>query len=270
MMRKYQNPQLSGSERKLLKIVGGSDLLEALFAIRKWKRFYLSALKRAWRSFFDNYSHIAFLGYKQLPSSFVFDENQAVPRGNQVNGKCFSMSYEKKFIDLPVEVQDLVLSFKDIVENYFSCEANINNASIWRNYHVPEEVSSLESEVFADAFHQDLVFDQYNIQLFIMLEDITEEQGPFEFLDKRVSATEMKFYKKRNKKEPLNESKKLIGKRGNYLLFTTGMTLHRAGIPHQGRTRDMFSIAFFPCYTNIGTPISELMVTRRKIPDQNV
>jgi hypothetical protein len=93
--------------------------------------------------------------------------------------------------------------------------------------------------VFSDAFHQDLVVDQYNMQLFILLQDTTESDGPFEYLDADVQAREMDFYRKRNRKAPLTKSRKLVGKRGDYLLFTTGLTLHRAGIPDKNCHRDI-------------------------------
>lgn len=56
----------------------------------------------------------------------------------------------------------------------------------------------------------------------------------------------------RNNKDLNLIARKLTGKRGDTLLFSTGSTPHRAGIPAEGRHRDIFSIAFFPAYTNIG------------------
>ena len=123
---------------------------------------------------------------------------------------------------------------------------------------MPSDIAMAGEEVFSDAFHQDLVFDQYNIQLFILLHDTTEKDGPFEYLDGALQASEMEYYIKRNRKIPLSKSEKLVGKRGDYMLFTTGLTLHKAGIPSENLHRDIMSIAFFPAYTKIGKPISEL------------
>lgn len=256
-MFKYQYPHLSASEKSILKKTGNLKLLEFLFALRKWKKYYLSTIKRAFRGISERYSNIAFTGHLNIPVDFTFDEKLAVPRGNLIDGHYFSKSYEKDLLDLPSELQGFILSFRSILESYFCSEVNVNKANIWRNYHVPEDIANTKSEVFADAFHQDLVHDQYNIQLFILLQDTDEEHGPFEFLDGISSARDIKYYRKRNRKKALSSSTKLIGKRGDYLLFTTGFTLHRAGIPREGFHRDIFSIAFFPSYTNIGAPISE-------------
>ena len=46
---------------------------------------------------------------------------------------------------------------------------------------------------------------------------------------------------------------KLTGIRGDGMLFSTGATPHRAGVPKFGNKRDIFSVAFFPIYTDIGT-----------------
>ncbi len=256
-MFKYQYPHLSTTEKSILKKTGNSKWIEFLFSLRKWKKYYLSTIKRALRGISERYNNIAFVGHLNIADDFIFDEKLAIPRGNSVEGHYFSKSYEKDLLELPSDVQKLILSFRSILESYFSCEVNVNKANIWRNYHVPEDIANKNNEVFADAFHQDLVHDQYNIQLFILLQDTDEKHGPFEYLDGAASARDIKYYRKRNRKKPISTSTKLIGKRGDYLLFTTGFTLHRAGIPMEGFHRDIFSIAFFPSYTNIGTPISE-------------
>lgn len=255
---KYQHPKLTTKEEALLKRMGYPFGLESLFALRKIKRFYFSALKRAVRMYSDKYSHIAFSGHLEIPDNFRFDPSLAKPRGQKVDGVTFSQSYEQDFHDLPSEIQTFIKSLKSVIESYFACETNINSANIWRNSHIPESIASQDSEIFADAFHQDLVYDQYNVQLFILLQDTDVQHGPFEYLDPAVSIDDNQYYKKRNRKEAKGRSIKLTGKRGDFLLFSTGVSLHRAGIPAQGFHRDIFSIAFFPTYTNIGKPLSSL------------
>jgi len=257
-MTNYQHPHLSESERGLLKVFRNSSLLEKLFALRKWRKYYLSSLKRSVRAFSERHSHISLKGHIDLPPEFNYREEIALPRGAQINGQFYSNGYEIEVAELPKEIRELVLSFRCIVENYFACETNVNKAQFWRNLHVPSEIAEKGAEVFSDAFHQDLVFDQYNMQLFILLQDTTEKDGPFEYLDSEIQANEMQYYIKRNRKAPLSRSEKLTGKRGDYMLFTTGLTLHKAGIPSANHQRDIMSIAFFPSYTKIGRPISEL------------
>lgn len=58
---------------------------------------------------------------------------------------------------------------------------------------------------------------------------------------------------------------KLTGVRGDALLFSTGSTPHRAGIPAHGNYRDIFSISVFPVYTGIGVSAGLLFDADAKI-----
>jgi hypothetical protein len=254
----YQHPHLSSSEKRLLANFKNPSFFENLFALKKWRRFYLSSFKRSVRTFSERHSHISFRGHIDLPPEFVYRPEMSLPRGSQIDGQYFSSGYDMALEDLPGEIKSLILSFRGIVQNYFACETNASSAQLWRNVHVPPAIAQAQEEVFADAFHQDLVVDQYNLQLFILLQDTTEQDGPFEYLDGEVQVAEMDYYRKRNRKLPLSTSQKLVGKRGDYLLFNTGLTLHRAGVPAENHQRDIMSIAFFPTYTKIGKPLSAL------------
>lgn len=264
-MMRYQYPLLSELQKKILAKVGNPPLLKTLFALRILGRYYLSAIKRGVRAVSEKKNHIAFTGHIELPEDFIFDEKLAVPRGNEVNGVTYSQLCTKEFLELPLNIQDLILSFREIVESYFACDANLQHARIWRNFHIPASIANGDIEIFSNAFHQDLVFDQYNIQLFILLHDTNEEHGPFEYLKGDITSEDINFYRQRNRTKAQNESIKLTGKRGDFMLFTTGFTLHRAGVPHEGFHRDIFSIAFFPSYTKVGTPISELALAHAAV-----
>ena len=91
------------------------------------------------------------------------------------------------------------------------------------------------------------------MQLFCLLTDTTEQHGPFEYLANASETEVNRDVEARNGAELVNaEIGKLTGVRGDGMLFSTGATPHRAGIPKQGKHRDIFSIAFFPTYTGLG------------------
>jgi hypothetical protein len=152
-MSNYQYPHLSHSEKEMLKTFGNSSVLEKLFAIKKWRAYYLSAFKRAVRTYSERHSHISFKGHIDLPPEFAYQEEKSVPRGNQVYGKYFSRGYEMALAELPQEIRSLILSFRGILQSYFACEAYANKAQFWRNLHVPPAIAEEGAEVFADAFH---------------------------------------------------------------------------------------------------------------------
>ncbi len=255
---RFQYPHSTPGEKRALALLGGSRLIEFLFAARKWRAFYLAALKRSIRSFSGRFSHIEFRGRVDIPDGFSFDESRGEPRGIPVKGKHFSLGYDITFECLPDDVRRQILAFRSILECFFASEVNVGNPYLWRNSHVPLGDYSANEEVFADAFHQDLVFDQFNAQIFFLLQETNEEHGPFEHLQSDVQRREMHFYRKRDRKAPLTASSKLIGRRGDYCLISTGTTLHRANNPDQGKFRDIMSIPFFPAYTGIGRPMKSL------------
>jgi hypothetical protein len=255
---RFQYPHNTPGEKRALALAGGSQFMEFLLAARKWRAFYMASLRRSIRFFSDRYNHIDFHGHVDIPDSFGFDESRAKPRGIPVNGKYYSQGYDIAFEDMPEEIRTQALAFRSILESFFASEVNIGSPHIWRNLHVPAGEYSASQEVFSDGFHQDLVVDQFNTQIFFLLQETTEEHGPFEYLQPDVQRREMHYYRKRDRKTPLTASSKLTGHRGDYFLFSTGTTLHRANNPGEGKLRDIMSIPFFPAYTGIGRPMKSL------------
>jgi hypothetical protein len=84
------------------------------------------------------------------------------------------------------------------------------------------------------------------------------DDGPFEYVANPDEHNILPSVFERNNKDLNLNIRKLTGKRGDTLLFSTGSTPHRAGVPAEGRYRDIFSIAFFPAYTKIGRSSTDL------------
>ncbi len=237
----------------------GILIVERIFkflTIRKYfLRYFFQSFKRIKQLSNEKFNH--FLMYDKLSlGNFDYDLNLEKPRGRDVEGKFFSYGYQLEFADIPASVKEYLHKIKPVVEQYLGCAARVALPSLWRNEHIPDEYFG--RDIFSECFHQDLVYDQYNMQLFILLHDTDETQGPFEYLDYETQIVDMEYYKKRNRIKPLSKSNKLTGKRGDTMLFSTGYTLHRAGNPNIGKQRTIMSIAFFPDYTGIGFGFAEL------------
>ncbi|MBM9589059.1 hypothetical protein JWG41_01270 [Leptospira sp. 201903075] len=187
-----------------------------------------------------------------IPDSFAFDEKIAIPRGRQApDGNHYSFTHEITWSALPLSVQKEIFKFESVLRLYFGGDFLIHIGNIWRNIGIPTEFSSLD--IYSQVWHYDHVFDYKNAQLFIILSDTTEEHGPFEFFKYSDEKSQYAGVENRQRDvEYSGEVEKLTGNRGDALLFATGSIPHRAGIPKFGNHRDMFSIAFFPKYTNIG------------------
>ncbi|MBW0434115.1 hypothetical protein HGB47_10860 [Leptospira yasudae] len=240
------------------------DLLEANLFRKIWEafkiwRYYLfcfrQALKRAYRLMGDRYTHFSMYDHIDL-GTFKYDEKLQKPRGKDVNGEYFSYGYQLDFKEMPESIQNYVIKILPVVEMYLGSKCLISKPNLWKNLHIPTQYFG--KDIFSECFHQDLVIDQYNMQLFILLHDTDETQGPFEYLDYEIQSKDMDYFHKRNRVIPKSTSHRLTGKRGDSLLFSTGSTLHRAGNPEKGKTRDILSIAFFPEYTGIGQRLESL------------
>ena len=250
----YQIPDVDVSERPIIRRILGKALTKKLLEFRNDSNYRRSAFKRALRTIDERHSYIALRGKIELPDDFQYDETAAAPRGNKYQGEFYSSGYQTSLEDLPQSIKNEILKLQSVIECYLCDETLVNELNWWRNLHVPEVVG----EIYSDNFHQDLVIDQYNMQLMILLHDTSEKQGPFEFLNKNSSNVKLNSHKKRDKKQTDGAVHKLTGQRGDYLLFSSGTSLHRASSPALGQQRDIVSIGFFPSYTGLGSPLNRL------------
>lgn len=187
-----------------------------------------------------------------LPETFVFDQARGVSRGRQApDGKHYSSIYELEWTEIPAAIRQEIKKFDTVLRLYFGGDYLIHAANVWRNTGLPDEYRSLD--IYSQVWHYDHVVDYRNMQLFVLLSDTTDQHGPFEYIANASKVEVHRDVESRNGAELADaEVVKLTGVRGDALLFSTGSTPHRAGIPAHGNYRDIFSIAFFPVYTGIG------------------
>ncbi|KRB50993.1 hypothetical protein ASE04_13860 [Rhizobium sp. Root708] len=201
---------------------------------------------------------LAIPGHVQLDESFVFEVPRAKDRGAKApDGKYYSKYYNLQWKELPVGIKDAIRKYDSVIRMYLGDDYLINDGLIWRNMSIPPEFKG--NELFSQHWHYDKVVDFRNIQLFVLLHDTTEDDGPFEYVVEPDEHNLMPSVLKRTNMDVGVKTAKLTGKRGDCFLFSTGSTPHRAGVPAEGRHRDIFSIAFFPAYTKIGTSSKALL-----------
>lgn len=236
----------------------GVNFLQRIFGYVKIQKYFffcfMQTLKRTFRLTDERFSHFQMFDTIDL-GTFKYDESLQKPRGKEVDGRYFSYGYQLEFNQIPNSITEYILKIKPIIEMYFGADVLISKPNLWKNFHIPSEYYG--KDIFSECFHQDLVKDQYNMQLFILLHNTGEDQGPFEFLDFELQMKDKDYFQNRNRIEPKSGSHRLLGKRGDVLLFSTGATLHRAGNPKKGQTRDIMSVAFFPKYSEVGVSYGE-------------
>jgi hypothetical protein len=213
--------------------------------------------KHAIRSFKKRFFTLSIAGHIDLEDDFVFKQEKAMDRGYMApNGRYYSQYHGVPMEQFPPSIKNAIKNYDSVLRMFLGDGYMINEGNVWRNHSIPAEF--LNTELFSQHWHYDKVVDYRNIQLFILLGDVTVDDGPFEYVANPDEHNILPSVFERNNKDLNLNIRKLTGKRGDTLLFSTGSTPHRAGVPAEGRYRDIFSIAFFPAYTKIGRSSTDL------------
>lgn len=236
-----------------------SYLLKLLRKIKNELKEIFYRFRHACRVFKIRLPLLAIKSHINLPDKFLFEEKIAAPRGRKApDGKYYSSSYEMGWEDIPPEIKNKIQEFDSVIRLYFGGDYLVFNATVWRNAGIPDNFRNLD--IYSQVWHYDHVVDYKNLQLFVLMTDTTEKHGPLEYVENASETLVNETVEARSGAElPGAKVKKFTGSRGDALLFATGSTPHRAGIPAFGCQRDMFSIAFFPNYTGLGTSSKMLL-----------
>lgn len=201
---------------------------------------------------------LALPGKIRLEDGFGFDESKAIDRGNRApNGRYYSQFHTLKWEELPLSIKQAVANYDTVIRMFLGDGYLVNDGLLWRNHAIPDDYRN--TELFSQNWHYDKVVDFRNLQMFVLLRDVTEDDGPFEYVATPDENKLMPSVMDRSNEALSLKTGRLVGKRGDTFLFSTGSTPHRAGIPAEGRYRDIFSLAFFPAYTGIGRSSNELL-----------
>jgi hypothetical protein len=137
----------------------------------------------------------------------------------------------------------------ELIEACYRTHFRLTNVSYWRNYHVPPAISRAREVGYSNYWHHDgHAVD--TLKLFIVMSDVTEQDGPFHVLPKEDSRRIVR--RSFNRKEMGHggpeidalQPFRLIGPAGTSALCNTTLCLHRAGIPAPGHQRDLLQFQF--------------------------
>lgn len=138
-----------------------------------------------------------------------------------------------------------------IVSDYYRSHFQVRQCWAYRNFHIPEDVSE---DVYANYWHVDYHSPDH-LKLFVNLTDVDADSGPLHVTStadtSRLAKREISWRRnvegvpdKLVEREAACET--LTGKRGAAMLVNTHRVLHRAGVPAEGRSRDLFQYVFAP------------------------
>ena len=205
-------------------------------------------------------------GSIRLPDSLQYDYALERPRSNfGLNAQAlYSYGYEISPLNLTSIIKPLIKDNFLEISSILGSDFLVNNIRFWRNLSIPNSEHNIDH--YSNVFHQDTVVDQNLIQIFVLLSDVSADDGPFEWYDGHQHRKVHKFFKRRSnishsKDELISRARphQLTGLRGSYLLINSGYHYHRDSIPILGRDRVIMSMGLFPNYTNIGIPCSSFL-----------
>ena len=176
----------------------------------------------------------------------TFDEALARGRGNSAASS--SQGYTTDII--PSAFHDIISKHRAEIEAYvgkaFLCERPL----CFRNLGIPDEYKTYD--VYSNIWHQDSHDGNRLLKIFVLLMDVTEEDGPFCFLDRDATLQHWPALRERWTFEKMkvvpafSEERRAIGPRGSYLILDTASCMHRASIP-KGH-RDMMQLTLYPSW----------------------
>lgn len=220
-------------------------------------------IKAGLRTYLCRPRFLEVLGSIEFSKVPLYDYTKEKPRGRQspIDGSYYSWGYIDEAYNAIDVFKPIIIEHRDKISAVLGADFHISPPTFWRTTHMPVELQ--HKDIYSQVFHQDSVYDQYNIQIFLLLEDVSEVQGPFEWVSRQYHRKAFRHASKRDQiLLPSNvRINKLVGLKGDYLVLSTGYSIHRDGIPEHGRSRRLCSIGLFPSYTKIGNPIAKYLQT---------
>ena len=170
----------------------------------------------------------------------------------EYNGKAYSIHIANPHRNIP-EVGHLIEGdIVKIIEGYYGGSFKVTRIDLWRNLHTPKEIESTK-ETFSNYWHCDARDVKY-LKLFVLLSDVTENDGPFHiiFQDRTKQLMKMGFGTRedynisQNELEDPKYTEKIEGKIGTAYFANTQLCLHKAGMPSKNHSRDVVQFVIEP------------------------
>jgi len=152
---------------------------------------------------------------------------------------------------IPEVAQFITPEVGSLIEQRYGSYFQVRQCYAYRNYQVPPDIGE---EIYANYWHIDAQTSDH-LKLFVNLTDVTEDDGPLHLISyedtsdlarKKVSWDRQRDGVPNEVVETNADITKFTGPRGSAMLANTYRTFHRAGVPAEGRTRDLFQFVLAP------------------------
>tara|TARA_B110000971_G_C20022662_1_gene507135 strand:- start:386 stop:1114 length:729 start_codon:yes stop_codon:yes gene_type:complete len=152
----------------------------------------------------------------------------------------------------PNFIKEIIDNNKTTIENFIGKDFLQDDIMVYRNFNIDDSLSKYD--VYSNIWHMDSHDGYKMVRLFILLNTVTEDDGPLYYLEREETKKnwntlrERWTYDKKYSDFKYPEQKMLTGTKGDYLLLNTSTCAHRASIPKD--TRDILAVTFYPSWRN--------------------
>tara|TARA_S200000501_G_C20810766_1_gene738258 strand:- start:839 stop:1567 length:729 start_codon:yes stop_codon:yes gene_type:complete len=216
------------------------------------------------KSFFFSQSRLSQILKDQC--NFIFNNSLKVSNFKPVKGKIeikdfkyeigeekrADYSYSLLFEKNPDFISRIIDENRSAIENFIGKNFLQDDVMVYRNYKIEKFLS--KHDVYSNIWHMDSHDGNRLIRIFVLLSDVTENDGPLFYLDREGTKKNWEKLRERwtfdKKHSDFNypEQKIMTGNKGDYLLLNTSSCAHRASIPEN--YRDIMALTLYPSWRN--------------------
>lgn len=172
----------------------------------------------------------------ELPLPFL-DEARATDRSHNLS----QTSLGHQLDQVPEAMRQIIEFNRSEISSYLGANFRVSPPLIWTNTRIEQHLAGYD--VYSNVWHQDSGDGNRLLHVFLLVEEVTESDGPFEYVPVKF-AKQVFFdeFKSRYNDHPmgatrkLSHSTKITGKPRDYVIMNPAISPHRAGIPASSRT----------------------------------
>lgn len=181
------------------------------------------------------------------------DHTEPLHHDDPGDGNVYRRALNDPVGDIPEITELLTDDVRSILRSYYGAPFQVLIVNAYRTEHVPPDLME-RKDVFSNHWHVDGKSTDH-MKLFVCLSETNDEDGPLHVLPKpdnrKIARSNPRLDRYGDGKpggrvDQIGDPVTLTGGLGTAMLANSQLCLHRAGIPDEGRTRDLLQFYMAP------------------------
>lgn len=142
--------------------------------------------------------------------------------------------------------QEISRRHNNEITDYLGRDFKKDQVLFFKNFNIPKYLET--HDIYSNIWHLDSHDGYLLIKIFLLLEDVGRDDGPFHFLDRKHTKKyfsqlrERWTFAKFKELPRFKEEVSFTGKKGDYIIINTANCMHRASIPSKSREMAQLTI----------------------------